>query len=219
MRTGFPAIQPDFQVHKGHGAESTLDFEKSLRSKKVLQGQEIFGYNHDSYHHHCPTRIIGPFSNNHGNCVGIDYDETFRSNQVLQGQEIFSEPHYPRVYNNSMCLSPFIQPSSVLPFHNAMCQTPYFHPDCVTQDLETPNLGRVYSGLVPGPFARIDFNFCKLFGFSLTDSPSQRSSIYVKSTSILGNEREEMRLKRPIVEGKVHLDFGQTTSLAIFTES
>lgn len=212
MRTGFPTIRPDFQVPKD-GAESASDFEKSLRFQKVLQGQEIFGYNYD----HRPSRIIGPcwesknpmifpLSNNLRNLIDIDYDETFRFNQILQGQEILSEPHYPRVYNNSMHLSPFIHPSSVLPFQNTIRQAPYFHPECVTNNLETPDFGRVYSQLSSGPLnesVSTCKSSCKLFGFSLTESPSQRTSVYAKNMSILPNEQEEIRPKRPIVDGKV----------------
>ncbi|KAI3718980.1 hypothetical protein L6452_19866 [Arctium lappa] len=215
MRTGFPTIRPDFQVPKD-GAEGASDFEKSLRFRKVLQGQEIFGYNNDSYHHR-PSIIIGPcwesknsmmspLSNNLRNLIGIDYDETFRFNQVLQGQEILPEPQYPRVYSNSMHLSPFIQPSSVLPFDNAIRRAPYVHPECFTNNLETPNFGRVYSRLSSDPLKEpisTCKSSCRLFGFSLTESTSQRTSVYAKSASIHPNKQEEMRLKRPIVDGKV----------------
>ncbi|XP_024989418.1 auxin response factor 3-like isoform X2 [Cynara cardunculus var. scolymus] len=158
MRTGFPTIRPDFQFPKD-GAEGALDFEKSTRFQKVLQGQEIFSYKNDSYDH-CPSRIIGPcweaknsmLTNYLRNLIGIDCDGTLRMNQVLQGQEVPSEPQYPRAYNNSMHLSPFMQqPSSVLPFHNAIRQAPYFHPGCVTDNLETPDFGRVYSRLSSDP--------------------------------------------------------------------
>ncbi|KVH96928.1 DNA-binding pseudobarrel domain-containing protein [Cynara cardunculus var. scolymus] len=213
MRTGFPTIRPDFQFPKD-GAEGALDFEKSTRFQKVLQGQEIFSYKNDSYDH-CPSRIIGPcweaknsmLTNYLRNLIGIDCDGTLRMNQVLQGQEVPSEPQYPRAYNNSMHLSPFMQqPSSVLPFHNAIRQAPYFHPGCVTDNLETPDFGRVYSRLssdpLKEPVSTCESN-CKVFGFSLTEGTSQRTSVYAKNSCMLVNEQEEMHPKRAIVEGKV----------------
>lgn len=116
-RIGFPIENSDFPVPRdGTGAS---DFGESLRFQKVLQGQEIFGFNSpcDVVHaQNChPSEIrgsypgpnssrISPIGSNVRNLLGhsdfsykgIGFGESFRFNKVLQGQETFPNLPYGR---------------------------------------------------------------------------------------------------------------------------
>lgn len=110
-RIGLPGTRPDFSVPNGMGVS---DFGESSRFQKVLQGQEIFGFNTpydgvDTQDHH-PSEIrcfpgsscsgiaaIGngvrnPLGNSDISYKGIGFGESFRFHKVLQGQETFPSP-------------------------------------------------------------------------------------------------------------------------------
>lgn len=182
IKTGFPTI---FQVPKDVTGGAS-DFEKSMRFEKVLQGQEIFGYNQ-----------MNPLRNNLRNLIGIGYSSPFQSNEVLQGQEIHFKPQ---------CGHP-----SIPQFKNSFPQFPFSNPIHITHNLEAPNFTRPYLGhhnrhnhlgLVSGPseigqresVAKCK-DSCKLFGFSLTEGLTQPPTSYVKNGSLL-NVDEQVNLKR-----------------------
>ncbi|KAI3764965.1 hypothetical protein L2E82_14983 [Cichorium intybus] len=183
IKSGFPTI---FQVPKDV-ASGASDFEKSMRFQKVLQGQEIFGYNH-----------LPPLRNNLKNLIGVGYSNPFHSNEVLQGQEIHFKPQY-------------VLPS-VPPFKNAIRQPPFCNPIHVTHNLEAPIFSGSYFGqhnsgnqqeLLSGP-SQIGQqesvskckDSCRLFGFSLTEGMSQPASTYVKNGSLLLEAKEQVNPKR-----------------------
>ncbi|XP_052202486.1 auxin response factor 3-like [Diospyros lotus] len=114
-RVGFPPTKPDFPVPKD-GTEMS-DFEESLRFQKVLQGQEILGFNSsyggDDIHPPLPPEIrrsnpgsgtarISALGNGVRNLLGdsaisygsIGFGESFGFGKVLQGQETFSNHMY-----------------------------------------------------------------------------------------------------------------------------
>lgn len=88
------------------------DFGESLRFQKVLQGQEILGYNtpgDDNTRHPPEKRRLfpglhgsgialmrngprNPLINSETSSRGIVFDESFQFHKVLQGQEMFSSP-------------------------------------------------------------------------------------------------------------------------------
>ncbi|KAK0580229.1 hypothetical protein LWI29_038329 [Acer saccharum] len=111
-RIGLPPGQPEFPV-------PVLDFGESLRFQKVLQGQEILGFNSlydgvDSQNLHLSEmRTFLPGSNSSGiaaigngmrnphvnsevSCKGIGFGESIRFHNVLKGQEIFPKSPYGR---------------------------------------------------------------------------------------------------------------------------
>ncbi|XWS12589.1 hypothetical protein CRYUN_Cryun37aG0103000 [Craigia yunnanensis] len=115
-RVRLPSGKPEFMVPDGIGASGLVE---SLRFQKVLQGQEILGFNTlydgaDSQNmHHSEIRRCFPGSNGSGIAaignVGKDplvnpdisyksvgFGESFRFHMVLQGQEIFANPPYIR---------------------------------------------------------------------------------------------------------------------------
>ncbi|XP_071736164.1 auxin response factor 15-like [Rutidosis leptorrhynchoides] len=212
LRTDFPTIRPEFQVPKD-GAGGALDYEKSMRHQKVLQGQEIFYYNGTyngvgaqnkrpseaiAYHWGSKNTILSsPLKSDFGNLVGFGHGETLRSNEVLQGQEIIMKRQN---YKNVLPSTPFIQPSyspsSVLHFQNVTVQAPHSHPVNVTNNLGTPNFSRGYLGqhnIRPQEAVSTCKRSCRLFGFSLTDGTSQCSSPYA----------EQVHPERPIMTAKL----------------
>ncbi|OMO65252.1 hypothetical protein COLO4_31402 [Corchorus olitorius] len=111
-RVGLPSGKPEFMVPDGIGAS---DFGESFRFQKVLQGQEILGFNTlydgvDSQNmHRSEIRRCFPGSNGSGiSAIGnvcrdpvvnsdisyksVGFGESFRFHKVLQGQEIFVSP-------------------------------------------------------------------------------------------------------------------------------
>ncbi|XP_015875203.3 auxin response factor 3 [Ziziphus jujuba] len=117
-RIGLSSAKPEFPVPNGIGAS---DFGESLRFQKVLQGQEIMGFDTPfdgigtQNLHPSETRRGYPGSNSSGiaaigNIVrnphmisdnitpkGIGFGESFRFHKVLQGQEIHSSSPCGRV--------------------------------------------------------------------------------------------------------------------------
>ncbi|KAK3207069.1 hypothetical protein Dsin_021115 [Dipteronia sinensis] len=116
-RIGYPPGKPEFPVPDGIGVS---DFGESSRFQKVLQGQEIFGFNTlydgvDSQNlHPSEMRRCLPGSNSFGIAAlgdhgrrnpqvnsdvyykGIGFGESIRFHKVLQGQEIFPKSPYGR---------------------------------------------------------------------------------------------------------------------------
>ncbi|KAK4858347.1 hypothetical protein QYF36_015044 [Acer negundo] len=115
-RIGYPPGKPEFPVPDGN---EVSDFGESSRFQKVLQGQEIFGYNAlydgvDSQNlHPSEMRRCLPGSNSSGIAAlgdgrrnpqvnsdvyykGIGFGESIRFHKVLQGQEIFPKSPYGR---------------------------------------------------------------------------------------------------------------------------
>ncbi|KAJ0017297.1 hypothetical protein Pint_10500 [Pistacia integerrima] len=115
-RMGLPSGKPDFPVPDGIGVP---DFGESLRFQKVLQGQEIFGFNglydgvdiqnlQPSEIRRCRPGSNGPgiaatgdgISNLHVNSdisyKGLGFAESFGFRKVLQGQEIIPQSPYGR---------------------------------------------------------------------------------------------------------------------------
>ncbi|XWS19654.1 hypothetical protein CRYUN_Cryun31cG0034000 [Craigia yunnanensis] len=115
-RVGLPSGKPEFMVPDGIGAS---DFGESLRFQKVLQGQEIVGFNtlYDGADcqnmHRSEIRQCFPGSNDSGIAAvgnvgrdplvnpdisykGVGFGESFRFHKVLQGQEIFVSSPYRR---------------------------------------------------------------------------------------------------------------------------
>ncbi|XP_023544087.1 auxin response factor 3-like isoform X1 [Cucurbita pepo subsp. pepo] len=115
-RIGLSSTKLEFPVPHGIGA---TDFGESLRFHKVLQGQEILGYNtptdcDDNTRYHPPEkrRLLpdlhgsgialmrnGPRNrliNSETSSRGFVFDESFQFQKVLQGQEIFPGPFYGR---------------------------------------------------------------------------------------------------------------------------
>ncbi|XVE51402.1 hypothetical protein DITRI_Ditri02bG0037500 [Diplodiscus trichospermus] len=115
-RVGLPSGKPEFMVPDGIGAS---DFEESLRFHKVLQGQEIVGFNTPCdgadcrNMHQSEIRRCFPSSNGSGIATignvggdpmvnpdisykGVGFGESFQFRKVLQGQEIFSSSPYRR---------------------------------------------------------------------------------------------------------------------------
>ncbi|XVF27577.1 hypothetical protein REPUB_Repub14bG0120500 [Reevesia pubescens] len=108
-RVGLPSGKPEFMVPDGIG---TSDFGESLRFQKVLQGQEILGFNTlydgaDSQNMH-RSEIRRCFHGSNGSGIAaignvgrdplvnpdisnknVGFGESFRFHKVLQGQEIF----------------------------------------------------------------------------------------------------------------------------------
>ncbi|XVF87416.1 hypothetical protein PTKIN_Ptkin18bG0118300 [Pterospermum kingtungense] len=131
-RDGLPSGKPEFMVPVGTGAS---DFGESFRFQKVLQGQEIVGFNtvydgvdcrnmHRSEIRRCISDSNGSYIAAIGNlgrdplvnpdisCKGVGFGESFRFHKVLQGQEIFVSPPYRRgpianetLENNSLVVS------------------------------------------------------------------------------------------------------------------
>ncbi|KDO77722.1 hypothetical protein CISIN_1g004106mg [Citrus sinensis] len=122
-RIGLPSGKPEFPVPDGIGV---TDFGESLRFQKVLQGQEILGFNTlydggDCQNLH-PSEVrrgilgsngsgiaaIGDGSRNlqvksdiSYKGIGIGFGESFRFHKVLQGQEIFPKSPYGRAPTNN----------------------------------------------------------------------------------------------------------------------
>ncbi|XVE88119.1 hypothetical protein DITRI_Ditri19aG0042500 [Diplodiscus trichospermus] len=115
-RVGLPSGKPEFMVPDGIKASNVVD---SLRFQKVLQGQEILGFNTlfdgaDSQDvHRSEIRRCFPGSNGSGIATignvgrdppvnpdisynGVGFGESFRFHKVLQGQEIFVSPPFQR---------------------------------------------------------------------------------------------------------------------------
>ncbi|KAL5772336.1 hypothetical protein ACOSQ2_012260 [Xanthoceras sorbifolium] len=115
-RIGLPPGKPEFPVPDGIGVS---DFGESLRFQKVLQGQEILGFNtlydgvdsqnlHPSEMRRCLPGSNGsgiaaigdgmrnPHVNSDVSYKGIGFGESFRFHKVLQGQEIFPMSPYGR---------------------------------------------------------------------------------------------------------------------------
>ncbi|XP_022724470.1 auxin response factor 3-like isoform X2 [Durio zibethinus] len=115
-RVGLPSGKPEFVVTDGIGASN---FGESSRFPKVLQGQEILGFNTlydgaDSQNmHQSDIRRCFPGSNGSGIAAignvgrdppvnpdisykGVGFGESFQFHKVLQGQEIFVSPSYRR---------------------------------------------------------------------------------------------------------------------------
>uniref|UniRef100_A0A5B6ZXB6 Auxin response factor n=2 Tax=Davidia involucrata TaxID=16924 RepID=A0A5B6ZXB6_DAVIN len=114
-RVGLPVTKPDFPVPRDGTGVS--DFGESLRFQKVLQGQEILGFNTpydgiDAQNHH-PLEIRRCFPGSNGSRISamgngvrnlfgnsdISYEstgfgESFRFDKVLQDQETFSNSPY-----------------------------------------------------------------------------------------------------------------------------
>ncbi|KAG4146488.1 hypothetical protein ERO13_D05G160900v2 [Gossypium hirsutum] len=111
-RVGLPSGKPEFMVPEGIGAS---DFGESLRFQKVLQGQEILGFN--THHDGANSQIMHrseisrrfPCSNGSGIAAirnigrdtlvnpdisykGVGFEESFRFQKVLQGQETSVSP-------------------------------------------------------------------------------------------------------------------------------
>ncbi|XP_057949379.1 auxin response factor 3 isoform X2 [Malania oleifera] len=114
FRDGLPSTKPDFPISNGIGGS---DFGESLRFQKVLQGQEILGFNtpydgfgthdHPSERRRCfhGSNSAGIAARGNGvscnllgasdiSCKGIGFGESFRFQKVLQGQETLSNPPY-----------------------------------------------------------------------------------------------------------------------------
>ncbi|XWS15789.1 hypothetical protein CRYUN_Cryun34aG0032000 [Craigia yunnanensis] len=115
-RVGLPPGKPEFMVPEGIGAS---DFGESSRFQKVLQGQEIVGFNTlyggaDCQNMHC-SEIRRCFPGSNGSDIaaignvgrdplvnpdisykGVGFGESFRFHKVLQGQEIFVSSPYRR---------------------------------------------------------------------------------------------------------------------------
>ncbi|KAK8353619.1 hypothetical protein V6Z11_A05G168300 [Gossypium hirsutum] len=110
-RVGLPSGKPEFMV-PGIGAS---DFGESLRFQKVLQGQEILGFNthndgaNGQIMHRSDISRRFPCSNGSGIAAirnigrdtlvnpdisykGVGFEESFRFQKVLQGQETFVSP-------------------------------------------------------------------------------------------------------------------------------
>ncbi|WRX27072.1 B3 DNA binding domain - like 10 [Theobroma cacao] len=115
-RIGLPSGKPEFMVPDGIGAS---DFGEPLRFQKVLQGQEILGFNtlydgadgqnlHRSEIRRCFPGSNGsgivaignvgrdPLGNSEISYRGVGFGESFRFHKVLQGQEIYVSPPYIR---------------------------------------------------------------------------------------------------------------------------
>ncbi|GMI77644.1 hypothetical protein HRI_001433700 [Hibiscus trionum] len=107
-RVGLPSGEPEFMVPDGIGAS---DFMEPLRFQRVLQGQEILGYNpfyngaashnmHRSEMPHCFPGSNGSGITAIGNVgpdisyKGVGFGESFQFHKVLQGQEIFVSSPY-----------------------------------------------------------------------------------------------------------------------------
>ncbi|KAK8353616.1 hypothetical protein V6Z11_A05G168300 [Gossypium hirsutum] len=111
-RVGLPSGKPEFMVPEGIGAS---DFGESLRFQKVLQGQEILGFNthndgaNGQIMHRSDISRRFPCSNGSGIAAirnigrdtlvnpdisykGVGFEESFRFQKVLQGQETFVSP-------------------------------------------------------------------------------------------------------------------------------
>ncbi|GLT29521.1 hypothetical protein SLA2020_043830 [Shorea laevis] len=116
MRVGLPSGKPEFAFPDGIGAS---DCGESLRFQKVLQGQEIVGFNplydgadYQNMHiyemRQCFTGSNGsgiaaignivrnPLVNSDVPSKNKGFGESFRFNKVLQGQEIFLSTPYGR---------------------------------------------------------------------------------------------------------------------------
>ncbi|KAM0048859.1 putative transcription factor ARF family [Helianthus debilis subsp. tardiflorus] len=118
-------LRPEFHVPED-GAGGSLDFKKSSRFPKVLQGQEIFSYDH------YPYGIVGSRNSMISLLRNDLRNRALRSSEVLQGQEI--------VCNNSM------QPSPVIPFPNVILQPTYSRPIIVANDSRHLDFGQGYLG-------------------------------------------------------------------------
>ncbi|KAL6282389.1 hypothetical protein ACE6H2_013318 [Prunus campanulata] len=115
-RSGLSAAKTEFPVPNGIGAS---DFGESLRFQKVLQGQEILGFDthfgglggqnqHPSeprrgFHGSSSSGIAAggnglrkSLADSEITSTGIGFGESFRFHKVLQGQEIFPSPPYGR---------------------------------------------------------------------------------------------------------------------------
>ncbi|KAK8524503.1 hypothetical protein V6N12_029368 [Hibiscus sabdariffa] len=113
-RVGLPSGEPEFMVPDGIGAS---DFTEPLRFQRVLQGQEILGFNpfyngaashnmHRSEIRRCfpssngsSTAAIGnvgrdPLVNPNISYKTVGFGESFQFHKVLQGQEIFVSSPY-----------------------------------------------------------------------------------------------------------------------------
>lgn len=173
-------------------AARALDFDKSMRLQKVLQGQEIFRYGYR------PSENIGSkdsvtslLRNDLRNLIDIGHDK------VLQGQEILINKQN---YNNTMLRSPFIHlPSSILHFYNSISQPRYSHPINVSDIKGTPNLSWGDLGKhnihnqkvsfasplrdpIPARVGPQESNYtskssCRLFGFSLTEGTETQHTL------------------------------------------
>nr|AHY24029.1 auxin response factor [Dimocarpus longan] len=115
-RIGLPPGKPEFPVPDGIGVS---DFGESLRFQKVLQGQEILGFNtlydgvdsrnlHPSEMRRCLPGSNGsgiaaigdgmrnPHVNSDVSYKSMGFGESFRFHKVLQGQEIYPKSPYGR---------------------------------------------------------------------------------------------------------------------------
>ncbi|XP_021975677.1 auxin response factor 3 [Helianthus annuus] len=118
-------LRPEFHVPED-GAGGSLDFKKSSRFPKVLQGQEIFSYDH------YPYGIVGSRNSMISILRNDLRNRALRSSEVLQGQEI--------VCNNSM------QPLPVIHFPNVILQPTYSRPIIVADDSRHLGFGQGYLG-------------------------------------------------------------------------
>ncbi|KAI7740869.1 hypothetical protein M8C21_021969 [Ambrosia artemisiifolia] len=118
-------FRPEFQVPED-GPAGPLDFNKSLRFQKVLQGQEIFS------HDHCPYGIIGSRNSMISLLRNDLRNRAIQASEVLQGQEI--------VCTKSM------HPPSVIRFPNVILQPTYPRPINVANDSRHPDFSNGYLG-------------------------------------------------------------------------
>ncbi|KAJ8761531.1 hypothetical protein K2173_001666 [Erythroxylum novogranatense] len=119
-RSGLHSSKQEFPASNGIGAS---DFGESSGFQKVLQGQEIFGFNMhydsvDGQNQHPHGSEIRCFSGSHGSVIaavqngvgdsivntdishkGIGFGESFRFQKVLQGQEILPSSPFGRAPN------------------------------------------------------------------------------------------------------------------------
>ncbi|KAJ4850757.1 hypothetical protein Tsubulata_035817 [Turnera subulata] len=124
-RSGLTSTNAEFPVPDGIGAS---DFGESSRFQKVLQGQEILGFNTlyegiDCQNQHPSDMIKSRFPGSLGSgitavgngirdpivtsdisCNGKGFSESFRFHKVLQGQEIFPSSPYKRAPNANEAL-------------------------------------------------------------------------------------------------------------------
>ncbi|KAK8664700.1 hypothetical protein V6N13_084478 [Hibiscus sabdariffa] len=113
-RVGLPSGEPEFMVPDGIGAS---DFTEPLRFQRVLQGQEILGfnpfYNGAASHNMHRSEIRRCFPSSNGSSIAaignvgrdplvnpnisyknVGFGESFQFHKVLQGQEIFLSSPY-----------------------------------------------------------------------------------------------------------------------------
>jgi auxin response factor len=172
-RINLPTPKPDYPLPSGMGVP---DFGEPLRFQKVLQGQEIFGYN-PRYSNHIPE-IRGYFPSIGNSYEGTGFGEPNRFYKVLQGQETFATLPFGRAANNSgshvidgwSAPPPRAQvssPSSVLTFQHArpLGQTYFGNYTSYPHHEVLHRSATVDQQQQPIPCK----SNCRLFGFSLTE--------------------------------------------------